>query len=312
MPREADLNIFIVPGMIRLKELEDYDPNEVGRAISNKDQLVVNKVDDGYSIIYAEDDFIEMDLTHLVNEVVRIMTKHLPNTSIDIYLEYLYLTDDEDRFEMVTAEKVMMFDVAFNRLINNNNLALFKYYRTESVKVVANRYMDIKQHMEKKRRKKDNIQYGDGNSITDILNGAIGRYDDDDDEDDKPKKKKKKTSYDSSRVLKNAKNPKRSYNRHGIIIADSKADIKKDARIIRKFLKEFIPGSSRWKRDLREDLEKRWLKMFVVTNKRIKKLNKHCRNANRKKKTNSNVERTLEITRQMFRVPVDNWNNPDK
>ena len=76
------------------------------------------------------------------------------------------------------------------------------------------------------------------------------------------------------KILKNDKNPKRSYKRHGVIICNDKKSRKNDEAIIKEFLKDFIPGDSEWIKSFRHDILKRWMKMYSISKSDLKELEK--------------------------------------
>ena len=127
------------------------------------------------------------------------------------------------------------------------------------------------------------------------------------------KGKCKKKFYGSSRVLKSLKNPKKDYKRHGIIVANDKSALKKDEKILREFLKDFIPGKAGWIKDYREDVLERFMRMYAVSKKTLKKLEKHHRkHKGSKGKDGKKIskESAMNFTRNILNR--DSWNNPNK
>lgn len=316
MNKEVDLIIYIVSPHRSIEDLEDYDPEEIGTNVCKGNRLIFNKVEDGYSLIIDNMTLARTNYDYLIQNMIRIMRKNLPNTDVNVSMEYLYRYEDgRHTFSKVTAQSVLMFDNALRNICEKE--MDFDYIRSRSIYNVAKLYQNDVSVINDSR---EEVGYGQDNDPFSFLNRAIHDYEDDDYEDEeeeddyKPKKKKKKSpSVNASKVVKNSKNPKREYNRHGVIIARDKDDVRKDARTIRKFLKQFIPGDAGWKQDLRDDLEERWMRTFAVSTKKLKKLEKaHRRAYYKSKKPSINTQRTLEITRRMFNVPIDNWNNPDK
>ena len=126
-----------------------------------------------------------------------------------------------------------------------------------------------------------------------------------------PKKKHRK-EYAQSRILYDAKNAKRSYNRHGVIICSDKSSKKKDMKIIKEFLKDFFPGNSNWIKEFRHDVLCRWMKMYSISKKDLKELEKTHRKAQNAKRNSIKTEKTLDFTRRLFNVPIDRWDDPSK
>ena len=178
-----------------------------------------------------------------------------------------------------------------------------------------------------------NVDEDDDDEDEDFFNRiGMNHYDDYDDEDDeenpfdilednlkgynsnhrKRYKNKKTNEYPQSRVLRDAKNPKRSINRHGVIICSDKDARKRDEKIIKEFLKDFFPGDSDWKKEFRHDVLKRWMKMYCIAKKDLKELERTHRKAKNANRSNINTEKTLEFTRRLFNVPIDRWNDPSR
>lgn len=352
--------------------------NSLGKEFSSETEIKVNKTVDGYSILYDDYVFANIDNKSLVNSIINLFVKNLKSWHINFEIQYHV---NVDRFIRLTARgqrfyfeqdyntiltlihKVLEFsDIVSNTLRDSDESirSSFSYNISESLKSAAafnlseklKNLNSAKENNEKSSKKsleyyrnddddddEDNKKvssrkYDDEDGFDlfrDILTGNYTYTDDDDDEveyedeedddyedDPKPKKRRKKRivskpSYGESRVVKDAKNPKKSYNRHGVVVC-SKDDIKKDEKILKEFLKDFIPGDANWKKDFRSDIVKRWIKMYAVTNKQLKQLEKQHRRARLAKRNKSSIDtdRALEFTRKLFNTPIDRWNDPSK
>lgn len=321
----TELTIHIVPYGVRLDELADYSVGEVGNAFSTREYLNVNKVEDGYSVIFDTQTLIGLNPQYLINNIMKIFTANLPGENVNISLVYLYEMENDaldDKFDMTVAQAIMMLDIMFYRVLGQG-ASNFRYYRSQSVVDTAETYQDIMEGNDDDDDDDDDPEegdrefgYGGSGDPFGLLTKALRGYEseDDDDEDDHRKRKPRYDGYyESSRVLKSAKNPKRAYHRHGVLVARNKNAIKKDEKIIKAFLKEFIPGSAGWKKDLRDDLLKRWIHVYAVTNKQLRRLEKqHHKAMEERYRPKINTEKTLAIARQVFNVPIDNWSNPNK
>lgn len=128
------------------------------------------------------------------------------------------------------------------------------------------------------------------------------------------KKQPKKSIVKPSVVLEESKHPKKDFNRHGVVICNDKRAIKYDKKTIKKFLEEFIPGNSGWKKEYREELLDRWIKMFVVTKKQKHKLEKQHRKNRmyRNRISNNETRKALEFTQRLFNTPIDRWSDPSR
>lgn len=131
-----------------------------------------------------------------------------------------------------------------------------------------------------------------------------------------PKKCKKKTSssnkWNKSRLLKNGNNKrmKKTYRKHGVIIYNDKDDFKSDVKIIKSFLKDFIPGDEKWQEKFRHDLLKRWTYAYAISKKQAKRLSKEFDSDSKLSKDKSKL--ALDITKKLFTTPIDRWNDPNK
>lgn len=342
MNNRIPLTIYVVPSGVELYELADYTPSEVGKFISSKTELKVNKVDGGYSVIFEGDGFKVISPNYLITNIINIFKNNLPNVVPDIRIDYLYDSDDDsdyDWFDEEVGAAVLRLDIAFHdmlKTLGKRNLIKFFYRRSESVKDTAELYAEIMDDQDEDDEEdtitaddifgdmdEDEDDDGDDDSpiasLNKLLRKSVRAYDDYDDEDDEDEDyhhghhRRYSGGYDISRILTSAKNPKRSYNRHGVIIARRKKDIRHDEKIIYEFLEEFIPGEASWKKHLRRDLVKRWLHVYAVTTKQIKKLERqHREMVADKYKLSIDTDRAIDFTRRMFTTTVDNWDNPNK
>lgn len=303
----VNVMLHIIPSGVKLDDLEDYDIPKHGKVLSNTNEIKVNKVTDGYSIVYASDTFKRIDECKLGRNFKRLFRTNLPDAIIDIGIFYHYelSNDDEVVFDEDVAGHIFSLEHFINHALADRT---FVYHRTESLSETQDYYEEM----------------NDPDDEFESMFGLDGFDTDDDDEDDddpfafmrkSSNRKKPKTSgrsYGRSRVLKNAKNPKRAYRRHGVLVARDKDDLRRDEKIIKAFLKEFIPGNSGWKKDLRNDVLDRWLRMYALSKKNINKLEKEYRKSVNIEKNKANADMALDFTRKLFNVPIDRWNDPSK
>lgn len=318
----ANVTLFVVPSAVRVEDLLDYDIDQIGDGFSNLREINVNKVDDGYSLIFENDIFVRLDLNRLSRRILDLFTKNLPTTRLDVSIVYLYELDDEDEddpFDMKTAEAVLQFEASFRNALASSSLRqvkMIRYRRTQNIVDVAEEFRSGLYSY-----KHDEEEDDEPITAIDDLRRHLGLTDDDDDDDeddydDYPSHKSRRywdDGYGASKVLRSAKNPKRVYHRHGIIVARNKEMIRKDRKIIKRFLKDFIPGDSQWQKDLRNDLADRWIKMYTMTSKQLKKLEKaHRRQIHEQYRPKIDTEKVLGFARSMVSTPIDNWSNPNK
>lgn len=305
-----NVTLHIIPDDVMSYDLEDFDELQHGKVRSTSREIKVNKVADGYSIVYTDNVFNELDARVFAKNMIRIFQTNVPNSIIDMKIFYHFELDNgEDSFDYETAENIL----GLNELLIGIRNQMFRYHASDSM----NEIIEYMQDDENDEEEDDDWDMFDPRS----------HYDDDDDDEDDPfesldralrghstrhKNSKTREYYGRSKVMKNAKNPKRAYKRHGVLVADDKDDLRKDEKIIKEFLKDFIPGNSDWKKDFRRDVLKRWMKMYALSKKNLKKLDREYRKANASRKSTVNTEKALDFTRRLFNVPVDRWNDPSR
>lgn len=131
-------------------------------------------------------------------------------------------------------------------------------------------------------------------------------------------KKAKKTKIKvigTSRCVRASKKPKKSYNRHGLLVVSSKKAIEKDERTVKAFLKDFIPGDEKWKKDFRKDLLKRWMRVYVISDGKLKKLEKEYqkkKNPPRKNRSSKNLEKFANNMSSAITRYSNDFYNPKK
>lgn len=330
MKRE-NLRVCIVPSGVALDDLEGYIKEYVGSTLSDKSEIRVNKVNDGYSVILPTDVFEAIASKHIAPMISNMFRENLPDVALDVSMVYFYIsnkTHEKTWFVPRIAVMVLAEDSTFKAIYLDND-AGYVYRTTKNLIEVASDLKDSN----------DPISQFIGNSLDDEFDGD----DDDDDEDDdgdtdeigygdadspfkaledalragsfkKGSRKSKKPHYAASKSLRAAKNPKRAYRRHGVIIVKDKSRIKADEKIIKEFLKDFIPGNADWKKKLRKELAARWVHVFAITTKQLKKLERRHSKTSKSARKNSgqNTQMILDATRKIFNVPIDNWSNPNK
>lgn len=320
-----DIVIHIIESRVDVNNLISYDGNRDGKIFSNSNEIKVNKKSNKYTILYTSNIFKSLNIETFGKNMIDLLLKNLPSTIFDVTILYHYrLEDDDEEFDTKTAEKIFMLDKYF--LSMNKKITRLSYHRTSLFLDLMDTYNDYIDEDDDDEEDEENIIM----SEKDWIDKFIGNIDEDDDEDDNDEdgevsdilsllagrhnksKDNSKDYYGRSKVMKNATNPKRSINRHGIIVADDKEDIERDERIIKEFLKDFFPGSQRWKKDFRHDVLKRWMSMYCVTKKNLRKLERNHRKQRQDYSRRYNAEEAINFTRRMLNVPIDRWNDPSR
>lgn len=308
----VNVMLHIFPSGVGKYELEEYDESRDGKIMSNSREIKVNKVLDGYSMLYNDDVFGNLDMSILGANIIKLFKRNLPTAIIDFGIAYHYeLSNGDEDFDIDAAEKIFELDA---RMLKTRD-PHFYYHRTGIIKRAIEYYQDLNNEDEEDDEDYYSM-YNIGNdteedSDVDDIGDIFSFLEKNSVRNKKTKNKSKSDSYGRSKVFRNAKNPKRSYHRHGVIIADDKDDIKKDEKILKEFLKDFFPGGSSWKKDFREDVLKRWMKMYVLTKRKLKKLERDHRKSSGSK-VRIDTDKALDFTRRLFNVQLDHWNDPNK
>ena len=135
-----------------------------------------------------------------------------------------------------------------------------------------------------------NVNYIESKSIEALFSDD---YEEEDDEEyDIPFDsfyKKDKPSKTRSRLINDAK---KSIKRHNIIISSSRNARKRDEKVIKEFLKEFLAGKADWIKKYRNEMLHRWMDAFAITEKTARKLK---RSTNAKANKNKAVHMTKRL-----------------
>lgn len=317
-----------------------YRPEEHGKVFSTPNEILVNKVPDGYSILYTDKDLKQLDIMQFSSELTILLIDNIPN-GISITVRY-FCKDNDDNYH-IDAEAVIPI-LKVNDVLETVGGELERNHQKYTINYIADKsILDLKAVLEdtfEDEEEVDNNPFNRHVSLTGNTSDSKHKYipEDDDFEVDqsvwntlesifgesilepvkKKKKKSKGKSHDrefdipKSKVFKEAKNAKRDVKRHGVIISRDKDDIKHDEKVLRAFLKEFVPGKEDWLKGFRAELAERWMSMYTIRLKELKKLEKFERNKRKAKERRKRNKEILDFTRNMFTVPIDSWDDPNK
>lgn len=322
----VDVIIHILPNNVSLTRLLGFSPEEDGKTFSSVNDVKINKAKYGYSILYSADDFMRLDKAKFTAAMIKIFTKNLPGTALNVSVEYNYEELIDEHFDEAVGNAVINFGALLTRIDETKRVPGFTYEASQNL-------MDIIYDEYDTPLDDDDDEDGDDDdefSLEDLMNGKHPRYKKNDDEeededqfsyedpfrrflhdDDDEKDNDKGYYYGKSRVVADAHNGKRDFHRHGVIIA-SKSDIAKDRKILKKFLKDFIPGNSSWKKDFRDDVLKRWMSMYTISKKDLKYMQSGLKKSNYEAKRNNNITNAINLTTKLFTTPVDRWYDPSR
>ena len=308
----VNLTIHVIPDQIPIADLDDVTPQELGSNLSTVATFNVSRVPDGYSIVYTDSVFAKLNPLSTIDSIIKLFMSKLPGKQILVSLEYHFcLKNGAEVFDGYAAEAIKDMDDILIEIGNNTSAVV--YERSDTVDDAID-YLDSSDDDEDDDDEDD--EDGDGYDPMDFDPNDIGGLINliaNEGSRSKKKKKKKSREYGESEVLHETKNAKRCYNRHGVMVCSDKDALKHDQKMIKEFLKDFIPGSAGWKKDFRRDLQKRWMQMYVISKKQLKHLQKKHVKSKSKKRRGIDTEKALDFTRRMFNVPANSaWNDPNR
>lgn len=307
------LKLIITPNNYKNK----YD----GALYSTESKINVNKIDNVYIILFSDYDFKKKSPSVTLNNIKEIISSNLKDCEVVFSIDYegnnldqttllgLLKVDDD-----LSADPKILYPLIYNS--SDNLIMTAQKLLSENSKSSENEVKNINMmnRFLEDFDEDDEEEDVDDEDIEDIMSSLYGFS------PSKKKKKyknnfkykRKKISYNSSRVLKAASNPRKSFNRHGIIICNNKKAIRKDEEIIKDFLKDFIPGNSKFKKKFRKELLKRWVSLYVISKKKANKMKKYYNKSTSNAIKQQKAEQVIDFTRKMLSVPINNWNDPNK
>ena len=270
------LKIIVIPDDARIDAhingCQKYPRETFGRTFSDQHQLSLVEVDDGYVFLFRETEFINTQQSQLSGYIWS--KQELPKT-----VQTWICSDCEYISNIVELCKVLESHL---NLYQSDEL----YYHVECFKYNSEEYEDEEDYEE------DEYEYDDDPdkesvmgmiSSVNYLNATLGsdkspfndyRYNDDyelDDEDEDDDDYGFRSYYGSSRSLRASRRPKKYIRKHKILIS-SRTAIQKDTKIVKEFLKSFIPGNSPVIQKYRRIVLRRWMHQYVITKKEAKRL----------------------------------------
>ena len=315
--------LIIIPDYDDINHIIGYNPNIYGKVISTATEIKVNQLQSGaYSIIYHLNVLNTIKPSRLISSILTMFKNNLPNVLCEysirlIGFEYV---NNYDKKMLLIPKLIhnMMINIYHSNTVENmvyktstdmaeldstNHMVAFRKYEDEDdLDGLWDSFEDFEEDDESNEDDEEDSEEDEYDSLHSLLDN-YGR---------KSKKRKNHNDYPRSRVFKDSDSPRKEINRHGIIIAQSKEDIKRDEKIIKDFLKDFIPGNASWKKNFRKELTMRWLKVYTVSKKELKRLEKDYRHKKDADKRSKSTAKKLEFARNLFTIPVSNWYDPTK
>jgi len=288
------ISIYVIPTE---KMTTTLSVRKYGRVLSTREKINANKVEDGYSVLYPALELAKIEPEKLAASLVGLFQKNLPGTALDFVTDGIL--DDDDCDDLSWVNDFLAVESIIAKAIVPK-MANISWERGDDFQSFLDGLTDDDEDDEFDGCETDDEDEEEpDNPFVDIM----GNYND---------KKSKKDYYGRSRVFKNSKSPKKEFNRHGVIIAQDKSDINKDEKIIKEFLKDFIPGKQGWKKELRKELTERWLRVYTVSKKQLKSLERDVRKHASNKRKSKTTKKALRMTKKLFSVPIDSWSDPNK
>ena len=330
---ETNVTIHVIASSLIKDGLsKTFNPDTDGKIISTVDEIKVNKTPSGYSVVYPDDIINEIDNGVFVSKLILLLMDNLTGIiSIDLRYHYIDINDEWhlNGDSVITLLKINDIIEQLPDVISKDGVDhSIKYTCSKDITelklfVTMNDDEDDESPDEESDTIKNLIDEDDDfevdENVVSILSSIIGDIDlSTDKKSDKSKKSKdkyftvEKSKTPKSRVFKEAKNPKKEIKRHGVIITHDKEDLEKDRKIIKEFLKEFIPGKQEWVKEFRSELLCRWMKMYTIKIKDLKKIEKMQRDKKKDKERRKKNKKILDFTRNMFNVPISSWDDPNK
>jgi hypothetical protein len=298
----VSVNIF--QDGIDLHQIKGYEESVHGRVFSNFDEIHVNKVMNGYAVLYTDKMFEQLDPELFGENLIEILEVNIQNMHIDVAIEIQIMYYPLNTFAEECASNIIQLDY----YLDKHQTRYIKYSESDSVRFVSDYYdeddetfhfddIDDEDENTSEEDEDDDYQEDLGDvELNEILNHIRNTS------DKKSVGKNKKKTSDSSKILKNAKNPKKTVRRHGIIVYNDKDSMKRDRRIIKNMIKDFIPGKSQWAKEFRSDILSRWMASYCISKKNLKRAIKSHKNSGKSKSSSGGkiMRNTADFTRRLF------------
>ena len=292
------IKIIIFPMAVDLNKEENYDEKIFGTEFSDLDDIRVNQVIGGYSILYNDKLFPQLDTKSFADNILGLFISQIPDGNLTVELYYFHMGDfsEECGKALIELDEYIGdsdFDFDPNERIyyhTTSNMTNILYAYDEDTDT-----FDFSEEVDDGEICCNDYPDCDCDDDDDDIEQAFERHLKD--TDGLPKKSKK--VYGRSRLMKTTKNAKRDIKRHNFLISSDKKAKKYDEKIIKAFLKDFIPGDEKWIKSYRATLLERFMTMFVMS----KKMAKAMKNSHKKKSGNNrklNKNDAVQFTKQLF------------
>lgn len=313
MSNENYISIVIIEHQLNNSNNSIYGGMKLKESLfSNHKAIKVNNVGKyHYSILFDSDEFTALNQLTLADNIYKILTKNLPGSRIKFHIDYRHISDDGKDF--LSNESMTSIHLLIDTLQAIGEISAEDLTANYTAEITTpNPTFDFASFLDNDTDDDDDNEDEDDDDSDDEDDDLSSAFDKIMKSDYTSKKKHK--NYDSSYVIEDAKDPKKAYHRHGVIVCSKKSSIRKDEKTIRKFLKNFFPGDNKWVKDFRDDVLNRWMSMYMITGDKLKKMERKHRKDKSKKHKSDNAAKTLDFTRRLFNTPLvrDRWDDPSK
>ena len=350
----VDVYLHVVPedALVHSFPIRGYSPSRDGKQISTVKQVNFNGLltrdqTPAYSLIFGDTTFRQLDAIKLLSAIIATFAKNRPGDNMRLHLKYSYVgAYGEDLFDRDTMHKLYVWNDLCTSIDRAKKIPLFQYDE-ESMEELADAVADHEEDVDdlfdlSNYDDDDDDDDDDEDEDDDEDDEEADPYDfvEDDDEEDEEDPLHPLDPYEAfvtrpsrsrernrvriqedppirrSKVFRNAKNPKRDVERHGVIVYRKKEDLDRDRAMLKEFLQYFIPGDKPWIKRFRKDVLKRWISMYAISKKTLNAMQRAHRERARAQAASHGygwIDAGLAVANKMITSSRanDKWNNPN-
>ena len=263
----AKLRIYIIPENIDVKLIQNSF-KDIRDEFKLSDNKFANCIPDdyGYIIIYQDSVFKNLNIKSIFGRVAKTLLEKYPD--YEFHVKLISHNKLDYRNDSLLSEKIDNFYETIEMLskLTKNRIIISSDAIAQSSNNMNENILDQDEDNDDNSHN-DSVDHQQQEMYNFLLNSE---------QEGKRKnrhKNRRKSKIKSSKILKE-NNSEKAFKKYNVLLTKKKSDIKKDANIIKSFLKDFIPGSAKWKKKLRKELLQRWLTSYAVSKKKLKKFSK--------------------------------------
>jgi hypothetical protein len=291
--KDVNVSIIVLSDNARLIDIPKQSQIFYKNQFSNHDEIVVNKNENKYVIIYKEYEFIMLDNKIFGNNIIQLFVDKIPDTNFILEMYYYPIkTYSLDCIKHILA----MNEYFWHEFADEENSESFEYNITRNIESLNDNYDEYNNTFDFNEFEADCCEEEDdddeGEDIDEILHQSKNKN---------KKTKDNNKKYKSSYIFRSANKVGKNIKRHGIIICSDKEAREKDERTIKDFLKIFIPGDSDKARLCRKILTRKWINSLVISKKIARKVKKAYKTYNRNDRKNTIKDRSAEFADKLVK-----------